>query len=98
VIPALLTNEQKERHDVFVNAIEKVSREYPELLQERKIFMKLLSFTNVLTGSMRGSIFKTFERFLYVCRHKKALEDINEIAMSLLAVYEDILADISDEN
>ena len=93
-----MSNEVKERHDVFVHAVEKVTRDYPELLEERKIFMKLLSFANVLTGSMRGSIFKSFERYLHVCKRKKSLEDINEIAMSLYAVYDDVLADISEEN
>jgi hypothetical protein len=83
---------------VFVNSIEKVTREYPELLQEPKIFMKLLSFVKVLTGTMRSAIFKSFERYLYICRDKKLIDDINKITMGLYADSEDILADISDEN
>ena len=99
VTPAVLLNEVKEqRHDVFVHAVEKITREFPELLQERKIFMKLLSFVNVLTGPMRGSIFKSFERYIGVCRVRNVIEDINEIAMGLFAECEEILADISDEN
>jgi hypothetical protein len=47
---------------------------------------------------MRSSIFKAFERYLNVCKAKKLMDDIREIAMSLLAINEDILADISDEN
>ena len=83
---------------MLVNSIEKISREYPELLTDRKIFMKLLSFVKVLTGTMRSAIFKSFERYLQVCKSKRQIEDINEIAMSLLADSDDILADISDEN
>jgi hypothetical protein len=48
----------------LVNSIEKITREYPELLQERKVFMKLLSFVKVLTGSMRAAVLKSLERFL----------------------------------
>ncbi|CDW71353.1 dna-dependent protein kinase catalytic subunit [Stylonychia lemnae] len=97
-IHPLMNNEITERHDVFVHSIEKITREYPELLIDRKIFMKLLSFVKTLTGSMRASILKSFERFINVCRQRKKIEDINEIAMSLLADSEEILADISDEN
>jgi hypothetical protein len=68
VIPALLINEKNSRHDVFVNSVEKVTREFPELLKERKIFIKLLSFVNNLTGSLRMAIFKSFEKYLSVCR------------------------------
>lgn len=32
---ALFTNEVRERHDVFVNTVERVSRKYPQLLQNR---------------------------------------------------------------
>ena len=97
-IPAVMVNEQSDRHDVLVNSIEKVTRDYPELLQERKVFMKLLSFVKVLTGTMRSAVLKSFERYLYVCRSKKLLDDINEITMALYADSDDILADISDEN
>lgn len=61
-------NEENERHDVLVNAIEKITREYPELLDERHIFMKLLSFVKVLTGSMRSAILKSLERYINLCR------------------------------
>ena len=97
-LPAILSNEGNERHDVLVNSIEKISREFPELLQERKIFMKLLSFVKVLTGSMRSAVLKSLERYLHVCRANKLLDDINEISLALYADSEDILADISDEN
>ena len=60
--------------------------------------MKLLSFVKVLTGSMRGAVLKSLERFLHVCRKSKLLDDINEIAMALQADADEILADISDEN
>ena len=63
-----MSNENNERHDVLVNSIEKVSREYPELLKERKIFMKLLSFVKVLTGTMRAAVLKSLDRYLNVCR------------------------------
>ena len=63
-----MSNEKKERHDVFVQSIEKITREYPELLVEREIFMKLLSFIKVLTGGMRNAIFKSLERYLAVCK------------------------------
>lgn len=97
-ITALMVNESNERHDVLVHSIEKITREYPELLQDRKIFMKMLSFVKVFTGTMRSSILKCFERYLQVCRLKKQIDDINEIAMSLYSDSDDILADISDEN
>jgi hypothetical protein len=60
--------------------------------------MKLLSFVKVLTGTMRAAVFKTFEKYLSVCRRQKLLDDINEIAMALFADSDEILADISDEN
>jgi hypothetical protein len=49
-----LVNEASERHDVLVSSIEKISREYPELLDERKIFMKIITFVKNLTGTMRS--------------------------------------------
>lgn len=76
-------NESNDRHDVLVNSIEKVTREYPELINERKVFMKLLSFVKVLTGSMRGAVLKSLDRYLNVCRKANKLEDINEIARAL---------------
>lgn len=47
---------------------------------------------------MRAAVFKTFDRYIAVARAEKNLPAINEIAMSLVAVCKDILADINDEN
>jgi hypothetical protein len=69
----LFVNETKERHDVLVHSLERVSRDYPELLIERKIFMKLLSLVNVLTGTMRSSIFKTLEKYLNICKARRLI-------------------------
>lgn len=93
-----MANEESKRHDIFVNTIEKVSRDFPEILLERKVFMKLLAFVTILTGSMRGAIFKAFERYLFVCKRKMSIEDINEITLALFADFDDILSDISNEN
>lgn len=82
-LPALFQNESNERHDVLVNSIEKITREYPELLTERKVFMKLLSFVKVLTGTMRSAVLKSFERYLIVCRKQRLIDDINQIAMAI---------------
>jgi hypothetical protein len=82
-LPALFQNESNERHDVLVNSIEKITREYPELLTERKVFMKLLSFVKVLTGTMRSAVLKSFERYLVVCRKQRLIDDINQIAMAI---------------
>ena len=98
-LPAIMSNENNERHDVLVNTIEKVTREYPQLLKnDRRVFMKLLSFLKVLTGTMRAAVMKSLERYLEVCRKGVRLEDINEVARALNADAEEILADISDEN
>jgi hypothetical protein len=94
-LPALLHNENKEsRHDIFVNVIERITRWFPALLAERRILMKLLSFINSFTGTMRSAIFKSFDRYLAICENP----DLIEIARSLEAVFNDILGDISDEN
>jgi len=94
-LPALMTNEVKEqRHDIFVNVIERITREFPALLKERKILMKLTSFVNSMTGSMRGAIFKSFDRYIEICEE----QDLIEISKSIEVVYDDILGDISDEN
>jgi hypothetical protein len=47
---------------------------------------------------MRAAVFKTFERYTAVARGDKNLAAIDEIAMSLLAVCKEILADINDDN
>ena len=47
-----------------------------------------------MTGSMRGAIFKSFDRYLEICDD----HDLIEISKSIEVVYDDILGDISDEN
>ena len=94
----LMVNEGSERHDVLVHSIEKVTREFPELLEDRRLFMKALAFVKVLTGSMRAAVLKALERYLLVAKLRRSLDDINAVALSLLADAEDVLADISDEN
>jgi hypothetical protein len=94
-LPALLSNESKEqRHDIFINVLERISRWFPALIADRRILMKLLSFINSFTGTMRGAIFKTFDRYLEICESA----DLKEISKSLEAVFNDILGDISDDN
>lgn len=66
-LPLLLQNEAKDRDDIFVNVIERITRDFPNLLKERKIFLKLLSFINILTGSMRGVVFKALDRYIQSC-------------------------------
>ena len=95
---AIFANEVRERHDVFVYSIERVSREYSRLLCDRQIFMKTISFIDILTGSMRAAVFKTYERYIKVARQEGNLADIDEISMSIMAISKDILADINDEN
>jgi hypothetical protein len=95
---AIFANEVRERHDVFVYSIERASREYGQLLSDRQVFMKTISFIDILTGSMRAAVFKTYERYVQVARRDNNLAAIDEIAMSLLAVAKEILADINDEN
>ena len=58
--------------------------------------MKLLNFVNILTGSMRGVVFKSLDR--YICDASCPAEDLHEVARSVQAVYDEILADISDDN
>ena len=89
-----MQNEAKDRDDVFVNVIERITRDYPGLLSFRRLFLKLLTFVNILTGSMRGSVFKSLDRYVQQCSE----EDLVEVLKSLQAVYDDILADISDDN
>ena len=95
---AIFANEVRERHDVFVYSIERVSREYSRLLCDRQVFMKTISFIDILTGSMRAAVFKTYERYIKVARQEGNLADIDEISMSIMAISKDILADINDEN
>jgi hypothetical protein len=62
-----MQNDAKERHDIIVNVIERITRDFPSLVEHRKIFLKLRSYINVMTGSMRGAIFKTFARYFSIC-------------------------------
>lgn len=62
-----MQNDAKERHDIIVNVIERITREFPRLLEQRRLFLKLISYINVMTGSMRGSIFKTLSRYYKIC-------------------------------
>lgn len=82
---AIMTaNEANERHDVLVQGIERVTRDCPEVIgKERRVFMKLLSFVKVLTGTMRAAVMKALERYIGVCRKNNKIDDINEIARAL---------------
>jgi len=62
------------------------------------MFMKTISFIDVLTGSMRAAVFQTFERYVGLAKRDRRIRDINDISMSIQAVSQDILADINDEN
>ena len=95
---ALFANEVRERHDVFVYSVERVTREYDGLLMDREFFLKTISFINILTGSMRAAVFKTYERYIKTAKEMNRLSDIDDISMSLLAVSKSILADINDDN
>ncbi len=65
---AIFANEIRERHDVFVYSVERVSREYEHLLTDREFFLKTISFINILTGAMRASVFKTYERYIKIAK------------------------------
>jgi hypothetical protein len=69
-----------------VYSIERTSREYSAFMVDKQIFMKTISFMNILTGSMRSAVFKAMERYLVVCKEMKNMKDINEISMSLMAI------------
>ena len=43
---------------------------------------------------MRGAIFKTLDQYVQICSE----EDLVEVCKSVQAVFDDILADISDDN
>lgn len=47
-----------------------------------------------MTGAMRGTIFKTLARYFPICSQQEQ----QDIYKSLIAISEDILADISEEN
>ena len=95
---AIFENEHNEKHDVFVYSVERISREYKNLMTDRQLFFKTISFINILTGSTRSAVFKTFERYVEVAKKNNNLADINETAMSLTSVHKKILADINDDN
>jgi hypothetical protein len=65
---AIFSNEIKERHDIFVFTVERISRQYKDLLNDRQLFLKTLGFLNVLTGTMRASVFKSLERHIEIAR------------------------------
>jgi len=71
---------------VFVNVLEKVSREFPALLEERKLFLEALSFLNVLNGTMRAAVLKCLDRYMAVCKSKQNIEDIEDVARSTLGI------------
>lgn len=62
-----MQNDAKERHDIIVNVVERITREFPKLLEQRRLFLKLISYINVMTGSMRGAIFKALARYYKIC-------------------------------
>ena len=79
-----------------MNAIERISRDFPELLFERHIFLKLLAFVNILTGSMRGAVYKSLDRFIKLPTCSK--NERSEVIKQLMAVFDEILSDISEDN
>ena len=89
-----MLNDVKERHDIIVNVIERITREFPQLLEHRRIFLKLLSYINCMTGSMRGAIFKCLSRYYNIC----SLAEKKDITDSVRAISEEIIADSSDDN
>jgi hypothetical protein len=66
----LLANEVRDRHDVFVFSIERISRQYPEVLLDREMFLKTIGFIKILTGQLRSAVFKTLTRFVPVAKQK----------------------------
>lgn len=94
VTPFIMQNDLKERHDIFVNVIERVTREFPMLLAQRRTFLKLLSFINNLTGSMRSAIFKSLTRYYLVCTPAER----KDITDSVKTICEDVISDRSEEN
>jgi hypothetical protein len=94
VLPFIMQNDVKEKHDVIVNVIERVTRDFPVLLAQRRIFLKLLSYINNLTGSMRSAIFKSLSRYYVVC----SAGEKKDITDTVKTVCEDVLSDTSEEN
>ena len=79
VIQYIMLNDARERHDILVNVIERITREFPKLLAQRRIFLKLLSFINVMTGAMRGAIFKSLHRYYRTCSQEERIEIIKSV-------------------
>jgi hypothetical protein len=73
-------HDKQERHDVFVKSVERITRDFPAMLGDRKVFQKLLSFIKVLSGSMRAAVLKSMDKYLYNCRENNNMRDIVEIA------------------
>ena len=73
--------------------LKKWAESSPQICEERKVFLKLTNFINVLTGNMRAAVFKSLDRYLLICRAKKNIEDINEVCNSIQAVVFEILED-----
>ena len=90
--------EAKDKHDIYVFSIERISREYHYLLEDPRIFQKSLSYVKNLTGQMRGSVFTSIERHVQTQRKKNKLENISMICKSIQSDNRDILTDINDEN
>ena len=59
----LMLNKESKRHDILVNSIERITRDFPDLLYQRRIFLKLTNFIEILTGSMRGMTLICLRRF-----------------------------------
>jgi hypothetical protein len=70
----VMENDKRERHDIIVNVIERITRDFPQLLEIRKVFMKLISYINVMTGSMRAAIFKALARYYEICPKQQRIE------------------------
>jgi hypothetical protein len=53
--------------------VERISREFKNFLTDSQLFHKTISFINILTGSMRAAVFKTFERYIDVAKKNNNL-------------------------
>ena len=65
-VPYLKANFPKDRHDIFVNVVLRITRAFPQLLCEKLIFEMLTSFVGILTNSMRAAIFDSLTHFYEV--------------------------------
>ena len=64
-------------------------------MNDRQIFIKTLSFLNILSGSIRSAVIKSLERLVTLT--KESLNEVNEICMSLQAIITDLIADTHDD-